>query len=251
MKKIATTLSCLMLMTQLSFGQSREDDILNPIAESKVLLGFKVGPSIALGEFSKIAASSEKAGLAKTGIQLNANLRYLLTKSFYLIIEAGYSSNPIDEDELGLPIKKLVASNVSVSVASKSWSAKTFNVGAGTRTAIDVETYFLTKFAIGLQNMASPSYIVTLSNGQTTQLLHQSSSTANALNFTLGASIMTKINPTTHFSIGLDYLTAMQDFEGIAVNSSINGSSAGPTEFFDSSQNIETISITIGVYIKI
>ena len=238
-------------MTQLVIGQSREREDLNTIAESKLSLGFKIGPSFALGDFGEIDINNEKAGLAKTGIQLNANLSYLITSSFYLIVDLGYSSNPLDEDELIIPFRNALPSSVSVSATSKSWNSKTLNVGVGTRTAIDAKTYFLTKFGLGLHNMAYPSTTITLSNGQVTQLINQSSSTANTLNLNLGATIMTQINQTTYFTIGFDYIRAVQDFEDIAISSTINGSSAGPTEFADYSQSIETISITIGINIKI
>lgn len=251
MNKAFTTLFGLLFMTQLIFGQSREGTDYNTIAESKLSLGFKVGPSFALGDFGEIDVNNEKAGLAKTGIHLNANLSYLITSSFYFIVEAGYSSNPIDEDELIIPIQNSVQNSYSVSATSKSWNAKTFNVGVGTRTAIDAQTYFLTKFGLGLHNMESPNITITISNGQVTQLINQSSSTSNTLNLNLGAAIMTEINQTTYFTIGLDYLRAVHDFEDIAVSSTVNGTSAGPTEFADYSQSVETISITIGINIKI
>ncbi len=175
----------------------------------------------------------------------------MLTESFYLLIEGGYSSNAIDQDELLLPYNNTFPASVRVSATSKNWNSKILNAAIGTRTAIDAKTYFLTKFGLGLQSMSAPSITVTISDGTTTVIGSQSSATSNSLNFIVGASILAEINQTTYFNIGLDYLRTAHEFEGIAVNTSVNGVRSGPTEFFESSQNVETIGITIGFSLKI
>ena len=257
MKKILTGILLLLPFCPLVLVQSRENmaqpanETFRNVSESKVLLGFKLGPCVPIGEFGEVDINNEKAGLAKTGIQLNANLQYLLTESFYLLIEGGYSSNAIDEDELLLPYNNTFPASVRVSATSKNWNSKILNAAIGTRTAIDAKTYFLTKFGLGLQSMSVPSITVTISDGTTTVIGSQSSATSNTLNFIVGASILAEINQTTYFNIGLDYLRTAHEFEGIAVNTSVNGVRSGPTEFFESSQNVETIGITIGFSFKI
>lgn len=257
MKKTLTGFFLFLLLCQLGISQSRENKSLpdneafKSFSGSKFLLGFKVGPTIPIGEFGEIDINDEKAGLAKTGIQLNANLQYLFTESFYLLIEGGYSSNAIDEDELLIPVRNSLPSFVRVSATSKNWNGKTLNAAVGTRTAIDAKTYFLTKFGLGLQSMSYPSSTITVTDGSTTIIGSESSSTSNSLNFTLGASIVAEINNTTFFNIGLDYLRAAHEFKNIAVNTSVNGASAAPTEFFDYDQNIEMIGVTIGLSFKI
>ena len=59
MTKIFTTLFALMFMTQLVIGQSREREDLNTIAESKLSLGFKIGPSFALGDFGEFDINND------------------------------------------------------------------------------------------------------------------------------------------------------------------------------------------------
>ncbi|MFT6166098.1 MAG: hypothetical protein ACJAV5_001283 [Vicingaceae bacterium] len=257
MKKNLTALLLFLLLCQFGISQSRENkglpdnEAFKSFSGSKLLFGFKIGPTIPIGEFGEIDVNNEKAGLAKAGIQLNANLQYLFTESFYLLIEGGYSSNPVDEDELLLPLTNAVPAFVRVSATSKNWNGKTLNAAVGTRTAIDAKTYFLTKFGLGVQNLSAPSFTITLTDGRTTEILSQSSSTTNSLNFIVGASIVAEINQTTFFNIGIDYLRAAHEFKNIAVNYSINGASSGPTEFFEYDQNVEMIGITIGLSFKI
>lgn len=257
MNKSPLTLLTTLLLAQLCFSQSREnnlylvDNAISTELDSKILLGIKIGPSVPIGEFGEIDINNEQAGLAKTGIQLNANIQYLLTESFYLLVEGGYSSNAVDEDELLLPYNNTFPSFVRISVTSKNWNAKTLIAAVGTRTAIDSKTYFVTKFGIGLQSMSAPSLTVNITDGSTTAAVSQSSSTSNNIHFTLGASIVAEISETTFFNIGLDYLRATHEFKNVAVNSSVNGVRSAPTEFFEFGQNVETVGITIGLSFKI
>tara|TARA_B110000046_G_scaffold47958_1_gene53059 strand:- start:39482 stop:39874 length:393 start_codon:yes stop_codon:yes gene_type:complete len=128
---------------------------------------------------------------------------------------------------------------------------KTANAALGRRTAIDSKTYFLTKSGLGVQSMSAPSYTVTLTDGITTEVISQSSSTSNSLHFTLAASIEAAIGQTAFFSIGIDYLRATHKFKDIAVKKSLKGTRSAPTQFFEFNQNVEMVGITIGTSFKI
>lgn len=252
MKKIGFKLTLLILLTsQICLSQSREE--LPEIFKntSTTTFSFNIGPAIPIGEFGEIDINNEKAGLAKTGIQLMGNLNFLISESFYLSLQGGFSSNAINEDELLIPTRNNVPSFVNVSATSSKWKAFSLNVGAGTKTAIDSRTFFLTKFGIGLHNLSSPRFQITLSDGSTTQIINQSSSSANNINLNLGALIETEVNETTLFRIGLDYFKAVQNFEDIEIRSVVNGMTNVPTEVFGFSQNFETISITVGLAFRI
>ena len=256
MKKFILIFS-LLFICQLTNAQSKEDvsfkdlGTTSALIESKALFGFQLGPTIPMGDFGDIDYNNEKSGLAKTGIQLKASVLYSFTETFYGILEAGYSSNPLDEDELIIPVVNAMPSFVRVSASSKNWNATTFNVGVGTRTLIDDRTYFLTKFGFRVQKMSTPSYTISLTDGRTKETASQSSASSSNLNLLLGGSIMTEISSTAFFTIGVDYLRSTHEFEDIKVNTTLNGSSSSPTQSFNFEQDVEMISIMVGFTFKI
>jgi hypothetical protein len=125
MRNILLFLPLLIFFSQEGISQSRDNTEFLPAKSlsnssyTKLFLGVKIGPAIPIGEFGTIDLNEDEAGLAKTGIQLNANLQYLFTESFYGIVEFGYSSNPFDEDELLLPLQP-IPTGLRVSVTTSS-----------------------------------------------------------------------------------------------------------------------------------
>jgi hypothetical protein len=116
---------------------------------------------------------------------------------------------------------------------------------------MDAKTYFLTKFALGLQSMESPSFTISITNGTDNQVIQQTRANSSNLNLNLGAAIVTEINEKTFFNIGLDYIRSDHDFSNIIGTNRVNGVNASPPIIDGYSQNVEIISITVGLNFKI
>lgn len=252
MKQILLLLTIFAGTHFLAISQSREAPSLELLPPtSRTSLGLKMGAALPIGEFGENDLNDENSGFATVGFLIGTEIMYNISESFYFMGELTYISNPIDEDQLLVPVRNNVPSSVNVSINSSNWKSTLLNVAVGTKTSIDAKTEFCTKFGLGLHSMSSTGYSITLSDGRTTQVITQTSSRASNLNLNVGGFLKSEIDEKMSLIAGLNYIYVIQEFDDIKVTSVVNGSNNIPPETFDFSQRVESIVISLGVQFKI
>lgn len=138
--------------------------------ESKCFVELAVGPSFPIGKFGEksyksILEDDEPAGLAKTGINLQADFGYYINESFGLLFSPGYSIHAQDGSGYEEYLKNTVIAfggmmpSIS-SVEAKSWNILKLMAGGFLVTPLNMEeTLELnTRITLGACKTAIPEY---------------------------------------------------------------------------------------------
>lgn len=89
MKKWIVMVS-VILISQLALAQKGKS------SDQRSVISFNIGPSLPMGDFGSKDISNDDAGAAKTGIALNLNYTYQLSKQFGLTGSLFYNTSPVD-----------------------------------------------------------------------------------------------------------------------------------------------------------
>ncbi|WP_205509126.1 hypothetical protein [Longitalea arenae] len=214
MKKTPFLLTGFLLLTILAHAQEKE---------SNLFVELSIGPSFPIGKFGdknykSVLEDDEPAGLAKTGLNLQAAVGYYLGENFGLLLSPGYSIHAQDGSGYENFIKEstgaMGAPTAShAAVDAKSWKMLKLLAGAFLVTPLTMEEDLVlqTKITAGACKTAVPGYSFTAYNEQNGSS-YAGSTGENSLNwafcYQVSLGVKYQLNKKLHLLLDLNSFNA-------------------------------------------
>jgi opacity protein-like surface antigen len=215
--------------------------------DKKGYIGVSLGPSIAIGDFASKDADNEAAGWANTGAIFDISFAYKLGNgNFGLTALLRGQANTTDAQALVDEFKYQYPDFIWL-VESGNWSIGGLMLGGFGSFPISDKTSFDARAMIGFLNASSPEIKITgIDSSFSSAWIKQSSSSASAFSYLIGAGFSFGIGNRLCILTNVDYLGAKPEFSKVRTTTSTG------EQFTDTwSQNFGTLNIGIGIGIKI
>jgi hypothetical protein len=219
--------------------------ISNGLAQNKGYVAISIGPSIPVGDFASTDANSESSGFARPGAIFDISFAYKLGKNFGIAALLRGQANRVDTEAFENELNRRTGSRWTAD--SESWTTGGLLFGGYGSFPVSPKTSFETKALIGFLNATSPELYVTLNGSGGTGWVRQSSETATAFSYLLGAGFKFDAGKKICLLVSVDYLGSKPEFSDVTITSS-NGGAAQKTTI---SQSIGTINFGFGVGYKL
>ncbi|MES2560258.1 MAG: hypothetical protein V4590_10985 [Bacteroidota bacterium] len=183
-------------------------------------IGISAGAAIPLGDFGSSSVFDEKAGLAKLGFALNADITVPFNSNIGAIFSLNGFINPTDEDAVK-GFLALLYPGVTREVSMGAWKAGSLLAGFYAKSnGPDGRPSVYLKVQTGYALTASPEMSITLRSGSNYSTVKQNSGTAGAWVFNGGTGIMIPLNDGgPSVQIGVNFIMMKSDFEDVEATS--------------------------------
>lgn len=235
MKKILFGLIMLLSITTQSYAQ-----------DSKGYIGISFGPSIPMGDLASKDADNDEAGWAKTGALVDISFAYKLGKgNFGITALLRGQSNPIDAQALSDEFANEFP-GVIWNVQSDNWGIGGLMFGGFGSFPLSEKSSFDTRAMIGFVNASSPGMTVTGTAPGGSIWVKQSSASAAAFAYLIGAGFKFEIGSKLYLLTNLDYLGSKPEFSNVETTTS-DGDILTDTW----SQRMGTLNFSLGIALKL
>jgi hypothetical protein len=235
MKKVIFSMVALLTIATQIYAQ-----------DEKGYIGFSVGPSIPMGDFSSIDAYNNPAGWANTGEMFDISFAYKLGESNYGVTALlREQANPIDGQAL---VDEIANQNPGINwtVESDSWGIRGLMFGGFGSFPISEKASFDTRAMIGFSSASSPEITITGSGSDGTVWIKQGSSTASSFTYLFGAGFKFDVGSKIYLLTNLDNLGSNPEFSNVELTTS-----TGSRETATLSQSMGTLNFSVGIALKL
>lgn len=213
-------------------------------AQSKGFIGFSLGAAIPTGDFASTDYNSEEAGLARTGAIFDVSVSYKFNRNFGLAVVLRGQANAVDAQKLADGIAEETGASNTVEV--RNWSAGSMMIGAFSSVDLTEKFSMNARAVLGYANCVSPEIKVTYLYPGAQFYAKQESGIALSFAYLVGAGLKFDIAPKTCLLANVDYMFTKPKFKDVEVYNNYIG-----TEEFDFVQQISTVTIGIGVGLRL
>lgn len=177
-------------------------------AQDKGYVAVSLGPSVPLGDFASDSFSNQKAGLARTGVFLEATGGYRVVPAFGIMGTIRAAANPVDAQALADALASSVGGTVRVE--ARPWS--TSSVMLGIFTAIDLSDNIVLEARLqgGLGVASSPEVSVDASGSK----VKETSASGAAFTLALGGGLRFGLSERLCLLTSIDYQAMEPEFTG-------------------------------------
>lgn len=208
-------------------------------------VGFSIGPSIPIGDFSSNDINNPNSGYANTGSKMEINGGFNVYESTDLVMKLFYSVNNYDATSL---TKKLATDNPGTTWTSsgRSWDLVGFMVGVNYSYPFRNRFVGDVKFQTGMMKSSTPRMTVTGSNGT---VITEGEKSASSLVYLLSVGGHYPLGRLIDAVGSIEYLSSSASFSNINKVSSTPGNTP-TTSTISYKQGISMISLNFGVRVK-
>ena len=235
MKKLITTVIVIISCIMYSYAQGQ-----------KGYIGISAGPNLPVGEYASTDFSSDAAGWAKLGVNIDISFAYQFGEGNLGIAALLRGQvNPTDAQAME-DFYNNSFSGANWTVNGESWKLGGLLLGGYGSFPISEKTSFDTRVMAGFLNSALPSFTVTATNDGSTGWYKHESVTAISFAYLAGVGLKFDISPKLYLLTNVDYWASNPKFKDVKITASDGTTS---TDSFE--PGIGSFSVSVGIALKL
>lgn len=180
--------------------------------EEKGMVTLSIGPSVPLADYGNKDINDPSSGLAKTGLNYQANFSYLLGSNLGIAVKGFYFYNPQDPNEWLNNFLRGAAPSQFFKVTTNPWEIKGFSGGLYSTFEIE-ENYADLRILIGYANVKFPNVLIELQEGLQKASLFIDAKSKNVPVFEIGVGLRIPMVEKFDALIDFDFLNTEVQFD--------------------------------------
>lgn len=206
-------------------------------------IALSIGPSMPVGDFSNDDVSSNSAGLAGNGLNINGIYTHYYSPNLGLVVKGFYNSNEFMANKL----TDMISSETGYTVTNNSVSYTSYGLLIGITRVHHVDKLSVSgHLLLGFADLTEPETTFTIISGSNSGWIKMSEVSAASLILNIGAGLTYTLNDNWDMFANIDYLDGSFKFGSYSLSAP-----SGESQSTDrGTQSFGVINITVGLALK-